>query len=159
MIILGACLLAVSLGIVILIVTVNGTKSCLTTADYKALTGTSVDAASLSPTTNFYTATIAFKTGAAAYDNSAELIKQITDFYKNHTSSSIIITISGTYASNDALLLTEQRLDTIKTSLTTGGVPESAIEPRVPELVIPEEDAPADPSSAFISITSSEKCS
>lgn len=157
--IIGAGLLAVSLGIVLLIVTANSTKACLTAADYKALTGTSVDSASLSPTTNFYTASIAFKAGAATYDNTAELIKQVTDFYKNHSGSSVVITVSGTYASNDALLLTEQRIDTIKASLTADGVPESVIKMRVPELVVPEEDAPADPSSAFISITSNEKCS
>lgn len=164
-IILGVgSLMIVALTIVLLIA--NKTAPCLTAADYATLTGVKVDAASLSPTTSFYTSPVSFTSGTNAYDNSTDegatgsaLVKKISDFYKDHSESSIILSIKGTYGAKEALGITEQRVDTVKASLIAQGVPEASIQVLVPEYLIPEEDTPGDASSILISITSSETCS
>lgn len=158
--VLGACLLLVGAIIALLAATGGRTGACLTSSDYTSLTGDKVDAATMSPTTNFYTSAITFKPVAAALDESGTTsLNKIADFYKNHPDTSIMITIKSTYSANSALPLTEERIAAVKAGLTAGGVAESSITAPVPEYLIPEEDAAEDSSSILISITSNEKCS
>lgn len=146
----------------ILFVSFNHSKACLTTKDYTALTGSTVDSSSISPSTNFYTTVVNFIADKTTYDDTDKqgdtIVKNVAQFYNDHSSSSIIITIKGTYTALNALDITQERMDTIKDSLVSQGVPASAITTSIPGYIIPEEDASGDPSSVLISITSAETC-
>lgn len=147
----------------IILAIMNSTKPCLTASDYTELTGATISATSLSPTTNFYTTYIDFTPKATTYDGTddqgEDLVTKIAKFYTSHSASSITITIKGSYLTKDAQDITQQQVDTVKGTLITNGVPASVIATPDLQYIIPEESTPDDPSSILISITSNEKCS
>ena len=153
-----ATLLLVTGGIVL-----NLTRPpCLNKSDYMALTGQSYDGEMASMST-FYTALIPFKDASATYDDTAnegsDELKRLTDFYQEHSGTSIYFTISNTYTSEDAANIMEARSDAIQKTLADAGVPADHIIIIEPELIVPVDGAEAtDTQATTVSITSAEGC-
>lgn len=140
------------------------TKSpaCLSVADYARLTGTATTAESLSPTEGFYADYVAFQADSNKYDNSGEhgesLIRKIADFYSSlDKKTSILITIKGNYFDTSASSRTQERLNTVRSSLVALGIPETILKMTTPVYVEPEE-AGTETSEILISITSASSC-
>jgi hypothetical protein len=135
---------------------------CLTAADYKALTGSPLED-ELSARENFYTYAVDFMAGSANYSKetkteSEQLIKKVGTFSKEHSKSSLVITLSSDYIDSSSKTVAEQRIAKLKQALLDNGVAETAIKIVTPQKIIPEEGTPIKDTPAYISIASDETC-
>jgi|GEM_PF-2085649 len=139
-------------------------STCLNLADYREITGTTLTD-DLSPTDNFYTDYVLFKDQSADYDNSNEggqrgdhLVQRVADFYKNHPTKPMVITISGVYFGPETELLTNQRIATVESSLVRAGVPGGIVVVAAASYISPENDGSGDTGEITIAITSDQSC-
>lgn len=145
--------------------TSHGRTACLTTSDYKDLTGNTISSDGFSPATNFYSDTVTFKQNSVAYGAHTDtqvggeaLLKQIGTFYRQHDTTSIVVTISGSYYLKTAADLTKKRIDTVKASLINLDISGNDIATSVPTYVSPEDSMPSDPSTIHIALASRKSC-
>lgn len=144
--------------------------ACLTNGHYKSLTGVSLEE-KLSSKDGFYTQSFDFVPGSSDYAQGTEtaadsFIKKVASLYKGHSEeTSIIITISSDYnQSNDTEPSAKQRIDKLKRSLQQNDIPEAAIKTVAPtafssEGELSEDSEELNVAKAYLSITSSSKCS
>lgn len=151
---------------VILMVSANQRTACLTSDDYKTLTGTTLTE-SISPTTNFYANAIAFQRGSISYDTTSDanvqgeqLLQKIAQLYKSQRTTSIQITVSSDYFAKDAAELAQKRIAAVQTSLINMGIASSDIQIIAPSYSELEEadSAPQDNVTTTLSIVSYQTC-
>jgi hypothetical protein len=143
----------------------HGRTACLTTSDYKDLVGSVISDDGFSPTTNFYNNVVIFKPNGTIYGTEIDdqiggekLLKRVATFYNEHDTTSIVVTISGSYYVKTATQLTQKRINTVKASLTDLGISGSDITTTSPLYVSPEDSVPSDPAVVHIALTSRKSC-
>lgn len=139
--------------------------ACLTTDNYKELTGAAISDDGFSPTTNFYGDTVTFTQNGTAYDPQTDtqiggeaLLKRVAAFYSQHDTTSIVVTVSGSYYAKTATQLTQTRINTVKASLIDLGVSGDDITTTSPVYVSSEDSTPSDPAVVHIALASRKAC-
>jgi len=165
-IIVGVCIaLLVIIGVIL--ITIPQRTRCLTANDFKTLTDVTLADTSMSPTTNFYTGAIAFKKDSVEYDNTAteqvsgeRLLLKIAQLYKSLDRTSIVVTIQGSYFTQDLYDTTQKQVDTVRNSLISAGMSQDSIQALAPTYVEPENegDIPDGSTETTITITSISTC-
>lgn len=165
LVISGALITIGGIGSILVAVQSEQRTTCLTLEDYRTLTGTTLTE-EISPTSNFYTNSVSFVTKSTSYDDMTDngirgkqLVQKIASFYDSHEQTSVIITLTGNYYATELAELAQQRVDAIITTLTSSGVPVSAIQAPQPTYAQPEESIPQDGVTTTISMTSAAGCS
>lgn len=160
-----AAVIIASVGVIAFLLSANS-SSCLTSTDYKDLTGVSL-ASAPSPTDSFYTEYVLFNDGTSKYDDSSDdgahgggLINKIASFYKDHPKKSIIITVSASYFAAAGESLANERVTAVQSSLVAAGIPSGAIVVQGASLIEPEDAIEGDESNGetTIAITSDPTC-
>jgi hypothetical protein len=145
----------------------GATPACLDSSDYKTLTGVTLDDDTIVPKRSFYTDYVAFKDDSLSYDETSDesaqgiqLINRLATFYKSHATKSIRFVIDGSYFvdSETARTLAQQRIDTVRTSLVSAGVPIRLITANIPAYSEPEDDTPDENSGTTMTLLSASGC-
>lgn len=139
---------------------------CLAASDFTTLTGvTLTEDYTLSPTTAFYTATVNFQTGALKYASATDeqtdgqqVIQKVAAFYRDHETTSILITVEGAYFQKNQAELARQQLELVSSDLARAGVAATDIQTEDTSYIEPEDEAPDNPTNITISLTSREGC-
>lgn len=139
---------------------------CLDAQDYKDLTGNDYDG-TLVATDNFFSSAIDFTPDSTNYDTTQEhgvaMVNKIIDFYKSHSSSSVVITVSGNYYNSADEDLATSRVVAVWQSLVDGGVPKTNIITENPLYITEDdgEDGVVDTldNEILVSIQSAKTCS
>lgn len=168
-IIVGIALVVVAIVITVIAITLSrsAAQSCLDTEDYRALTGATIEGDTISPKSSFYTDYFTFETDGISYaadtDQAAhgdQLIDRLADFYQSRETTSIRFTISGSYftPSDTARALAQQRIDTVRASLVTAGIPIRLITANTPVYSEPEDETPDENSGTTVTVLSASDC-
>lgn len=132
--------------------------TCLTIDDYKDLTGkTRQD--ELLPTENFYTYSVDFEQSTDKYadgEATKKILKDLAAFYKSHTSSSILITLTSDYTTTAGEETAAKRIQRLTDDLVKYGMNENLIRHANPDQILDSEDV--EPSFATITLTSTVDC-
>jgi len=165
----GSVLLILSVAVYALFtLTSSSVGACLTSNDYKSLTGKTADS-QLSATESFYTASFTYGNGSSDFTGatkaeSLSIIKNLGRFFAQHSKdTSVVITISGGYTPNDDKASATTRIAKLKHSLVQNGIPESYIKIEAPTKIISggeldETSAELKNASAYLTITSESTC-
>ncbi len=112
----------------------RNSAACLTTTDYKALTGrTFEDQAAFSPTEAFYTLPLQYVNGSTDYTgdaestNTSQLTKIGTFYTERFEKQPMTISLSASYSPNDTKEAASKRLDDLTNQLVSAGVDTAAI--------------------------------
>lgn len=149
------------IGLVMFIV-FNRAKPCLTTYDFKDLTGLSLDG-QINSKEDFYTFNIKFNSQTTDYNNSDDAeevtVEKVGQFYNAHKDKSIIISLSGNYPTNTSNELATKRLEKMQDDLKRAGLPTNMIKTNTPTTYEPDIDEGEADTLTTVAITSANKCS
>lgn len=139
-------------------------QACLSAQDYKELFGIEMKDA-IDARSNFYTESIIFDDGSSEYNELTEkdtetLLESIGQLYaKHHKATSIVISLSTTYAYEDGASAATERLEKVKASLIKNGVDISAIKTTSPLYApLQPDDEEGRDDAVLLKITSEENC-
>lgn len=152
-------------GAAVFFVVSRSATTCLNANDYQSLTGVNVTS-DLSPVDMFYTDYISFKSGSADYDNTDDdgshglaLLRQVASFYKSLPNKPIIITVSGTYITEDQVSVASKRINAVRSTLIAAGVPGDAVVVKdAGKVVLDNDTSTYNEGETTISITSDPSC-
>ncbi len=148
----------------------RNSAACLTTNDYKALTGRSFeDPAAFSATDAFYTSSVQYVNGSVNYANDSEstvtaLLANIGTFYRERADKQpMTVSLSAAYGPNDTKEAASERLESLASQLVAGGVDSAAIQRGEPTTFDPGTELSADSpelatASVYLSVASVESC-
>jgi len=139
---------------------------CLTTADYAALTGESTDSETpFDPTIDFYGFDVPFVPNlgnAFADEDSLAQIRSLGTFYRQHTSSSMAISLQAMYVVRDGVstqTVLTQRLTALTARLVSAGIKPDMISTHVKEYIEdPLGDSFMGADDVSLSVTSNVGC-
>lgn len=166
--IVGACMVLVSgTTAAVLLTDYFSRPVCLTTEDYKPLTGKTYDNSTLTSSEYFYTHIIEYNIDTQKYTDESKLattnfIKKLGSFVKDRPEKLIQVTITSDYSSDADNESSLDRIYNLKIALQKAGVPDSSILLELPEydpIDIPDEEGePAPVARGSIAITSPANC-